>query len=112
MDAPELLPCPFCGCTTIKQIHDAELVFHRCDWCGAEGPAEEPHADPPQGWSYRADLSAAAIADAYARGLRDAAEAYAAHESIQLDRWKNVPSSWRHDVHEAILALIPKGDAT
>lgn len=51
-----LKPCPFCGCTTInrRKFNGYDLHYHECDWCGAEGPAEAPDADPPQGWNCRA----------------------------------------------------------
>lgn len=57
----ELKPCPFCGCTTITQHMTHGIVFHACDWCGAEGPAEQTDDDQlPTGWNDRADLIPAA----------------------------------------------------
>lgn len=54
--APGLLPCPFCGCTTVLQKKNPVygFTFHECDWCGAEGPAEAPNEDPPATWNTRA----------------------------------------------------------
>ncbi len=52
-ETPELLPCPFCGCTTIKR-REGEYPYHVCDWCGTEGPAEGRFDGVEQGWNVRA----------------------------------------------------------
>lgn len=65
----DLLPCPFCGCTTIKtEVQDDLTRWHECDWCNAVGPVEQPDADPPEGWNIRA----AAVAHAAPQPETDA----------------------------------------
>ncbi len=56
MTMPNLLPCPFCGCTTIKRVEqDDETIWHECDWCQTVGPNEGiGQAGEPQGWNHRA----------------------------------------------------------
>lgn len=55
MSDAAMKPCPFCGCTTVKKRNNftAAAIYHECDWCDAEGPAELPNWDPPQGWNIR-----------------------------------------------------------
>lgn len=54
-EAAALLPCPFCGCTTINTVvQDDHTKWHECDWCQAVGPVEQPSADPPESWNRRA----------------------------------------------------------
>lgn len=71
-EAAALLPCPFCGCTTINTVvQDDHTKWHECDWCQAVGPVEQPSADPPESWNRRAlpvDASAPA-ADCQQAGL-------------------------------------------
>lgn len=69
---PELLPCPFCGCTTIELIvRDETTHWHVCTWCQAEGPVEAPYEDPPQGWNVRVVIAAGMVRG---EGEVDAAE--------------------------------------
>ena len=51
---PELLPCPFCGCTTIKRQDQGDLHWYECDWCQATGPTEPATDDYPESWNTRA----------------------------------------------------------
>jgi len=54
-ESVELLPCPFCGCTTINLVvQDERTQWYECDWCKSVGPVEQPDADPPEEWNIRA----------------------------------------------------------
>ncbi len=117
----ELLPCPFCGCTTITLATGPRAVvpYYQCDWCYAEGPAEAPEDDPPQGWNRRAhpaphDPDAAeviaslrqVIADQEAQAVDwpQGAEILAKEMQaiVAADRWKGrdlsavPPEKWSH----------------
>jgi len=79
MTAPELLPCPFCGCTTIVQARAGVACYYNvCDWCGSEGPAEYPDSDTPQGWNVRTPSPevAALIAEARREDAKLLLDAY------------------------------------
>jgi hypothetical protein len=61
----DLLPCPFCGCTTIDESfdlytaedtgedEDVRVPYRYCVWCLASGPHERPDDAPPQSWNVR-----------------------------------------------------------
>ena len=75
------LPCPFCGCTTIRVEDYGSGPVHVCDWCEAEGPqrdADEAIGEPPLHWNTRAVLSgdpatwAALLAEADPEAMRRA----------------------------------------
>lgn len=54
--------CPFCGCTTIKEVvKDENTRWHECDWCQTAGPIEDADSAPPQGWNIRWDESEEAM---------------------------------------------------
>jgi len=99
MTAPELLPCPFCGCTTIVQerMPGTACYYNVCDWCGSEGPAEYPDSDTPQGWNVRTPSPevAALIAEARREGWNAAIEAAAALAHPPQWERKGKPGLWR-----------------
>ena len=69
MDAPELLPCPFCGATNIEPDYMNTPFGLECKSCGASGPPDS-YQDPDEAaaaWNTRADLVDQMIAEAVAK---------------------------------------------
>ena len=89
----ELLPCPFCGCTTIKRQNQGdEFYWYECDWCQASGPLEPATEEYPETWNTRAqpapDLTAnaalaAQLAEACARADRAETQVTAISEELE-----------------------------
>jgi len=53
----------------------------------------------------RAEKAEAERAAAWNDAIEAAAKAYAEHQCVQLERWEDVPTSLRHSILRAILAL-------
>lgn len=57
--APELKPCPFCGCTDILNKDDGDFEWMECDYCGSTSGHDEafPERTAQEQWNTRADLA-------------------------------------------------------
>jgi len=66
--APELLPCPFCGDTSLTYRAASEGDSYYCDDCGAYGPLSSPDTIKDK-WNTRVDAETLKVADELARLL-------------------------------------------
>jgi len=56
-EAPELLPCPFCGGLAIDRHQNITADYMECSTCGAFGPNEDCNGQSATNWNRRADLA-------------------------------------------------------
>ena len=87
MDAPELLPCPFCGATNIEPDYMNTPFGLECKSCGASGPPDS-YQDPDEAaaaWNTRADLVDQMIAEAVAKERKEWALQYLSDESQWME---------------------------
>ena len=81
----ELLPCPFCGGTTLHSVTSTSAVkAMECNTCGARGPSWEFSDHPTRAWSTRADLGQTVQR---AWQVAEAARREAAELRARLNRW-------------------------
>jgi len=87
-DAPEMMPCPFCGSEDVEfseyMTDGGPRENVRCEDCSAELGGWQKPGDAITIWNTRTDLIPAMLAEARAKGIREAVQ-------IKPLTWYDIP---------------------